>query len=155
VSRWWRRYNLHHDVRNGRGIPVEELGVLWAEVQGKSKLPVEKRVLITLTLMGRSYHYEYQHRELLKTIKEHNKKAAKADRINITKVEKALARCRELWAEEEERNRRNYDGRYCAVTSNIRQRQKDEAYEAEHFGKTKKSKKARKTKKAKKSERKT
>ena len=152
VSTWWRRHNLHHDIRNDRGISVEELGRLWAEVQGKHELSPEKRMLITLTLVGRSYHYEYQHKELLKMIQEHNKKAKKADQISVAKIKKALARCRKLKATEDERGQRNYhDEQYCVVTSKIRRRQKDEEYDAEFFPKGKKAKKTKKTKKSKKS----
>ena len=153
VSTWWRQHNLHHDIRNDRGIPVEELGRLWAEVQGKDKLPPEKRLLITLTLVGRSYHYEHQHKERLEMLQKHNKKAKKTDQISIAKVKKALARCRALKVEYDERGQQNYDdGQYCVVTSKIRRRQEDEAYNAEQakfFKKAKKAKKARRPRRAK------
>lgn len=112
TTRWWYLQNLHHDI----GLDIhttEELHNKFTVIQQKQWLTTEERVLLTLWLMGRRYHYAHMGTELLKLIKDHNKAEPK-DKVSCAKVEKVLACC--IKANTVYEKTKNVSEDYCALT---------------------------------------
>ena len=119
VAQWWQMHHIHHAARTG-AIEPEEVLNLWKEYQTK-RLKIfseEERILLTLKIIGRRFHYAHQHKELLKMIKDANKKRKKSQRVRLKFIEEALEKCTKAYEKEKKQKRgpRNY--RYCWLTDN-------------------------------------
>lgn len=86
IVKFWKQSNLHHDV--GIGVhDLDELHDYWAKIQQKQTLTTEERVLATLWLLQRRFHYDHQFNDLLALLVKHNKAHPK-DRVNLDKVKR-------------------------------------------------------------------
>ena len=86
VVRFWRQSNLHHDI--GIGVhDIDKLHDYWAKIQQKQTLTTEEAILASLWLAQRRFHYDYQLKDLVKLLKEHNRKHPK-DKVSLAKVER-------------------------------------------------------------------
>lgn len=113
VVKIWRQGGLHHSV--GIGVHgLDELHDYWAKkIQPKQKLSTEERVLATLWLLKRRFHYEHQLKDMLKLLKQHNKQNPK-DRVSLTKVEQ-MFRKHNAPAHEDYEGRSSSTVEYCRL----------------------------------------
>ena len=71
IITWWFSQNTHHDL--GMNMhSSEDLHKMFAEVQLKTEMTTEERVLLALWLLGRRFHYDHQFKHLLDMVGKHN-----------------------------------------------------------------------------------
>jgi hypothetical protein len=68
-------------------VPNNEIKQFFRKVRTDTIPSSEERMVIIMKFIGNSFHYAHQHKKLLTTIKEHNKKFPK-DRIDEGKIKK-------------------------------------------------------------------
>jgi len=116
VVKIWREGWLHHDL----GLEVhnvEDLHKYWAKLQKKGKLSTQERVLGTLWLLDRRFHYEHKLKEMLRILDKHNLKHP-TDQVDLEKV-------RRFFERHNVRNSKRYESRwqnrnqYCELTGQV------------------------------------
>jgi len=105
----WLHFDLGLEVHN-----VEDLHEYWAKLQKKHKLSTEERVLGTLWLLDRRFHYEHKLNSMLKALEKHNLQHP-TDQVDLGKVQR-------LFRRHNVRNYKRYESRwqnreqYCDLT---------------------------------------
>lgn len=114
VTMWFRDDNLHHDVKMVC-VPNNEIKKIFREVRQGPVPSSQRRMEIILKFVGNGFHYEHQHKKLLKSIEEHNKRH-KNDQINTELIKKLCVEKFQGHAKQEKEsaeNYRPYDSLFC------------------------------------------
>ena len=106
VTMWFKAANMHHDV-SFHHLPKSEIKRIFQEMRVGAIPSSEKRLVIILKFAGNKFHWEHQHRELLKVIKDHNQKFPQ-DKINAAKIQKLCAAKTAAHAKTEKKLHNNY-----------------------------------------------
>jgi hypothetical protein len=117
VVDWWQKFNIHHDVRL-RGsweLETEKLLTVFKRFQFR-KVSVHNRVILTLFLAGRRFHYEHQQEATIKYWTEYNQNAAAEDQVDIEKLVGALKLCSAEYTEYKEHEADRGSSRFCNLT---------------------------------------
>lgn len=116
VVKFWRKCNLHHDI--GIGVhDIDELHDYWTKIQQKQTLTTEEAILASLWLAQRRFHYDHQFKDLVKLLKEHNRKHPK-DKVSLAKVEK-MFRTHNVPAHEKYESRNSAPVEYCRLAGGV------------------------------------
>ncbi len=113
VVKWLRAQCAHHDIRADYYD-----GDLYADFRRyrpyySRSLPVMERMEIAFRFLGRRFHYEHEHKQLLKFAAEAKRAGAK---VNIPRIRQMIARCKKLRDEyQKEERERPYEA-YCWIT---------------------------------------
>ena len=112
VSTWFRKQNVHHDVKLG-AVPNVELMKVFLEFRRTKDISSQRRLEVALQFTGGSYHqYKHRHDELYKMIRAHNAKSKKDDPIDLATIEKM---CEEKAEKAKVAEKEPYE-RYCDLT---------------------------------------
>lgn len=103
VNKWWMKHHLHHNIQI-KNLEYDKLFNLYKRFQFK-ELSIEKRIILTLRLMGKKYHCEHQHKEFLEMIKDVKIHKEIGKYLSTVKAEKYRA-----------------DIKYCEFTGNYKER---------------------------------
>jgi hypothetical protein len=98
---------------------TQELLATWTKIQfaDRAAIPLQDKLLITLQLMGRRFHYAHEHTKLLKLIAQWNKNLK--PKINVTVIRAQLGKCVQAYVTYKEEENACYQGRKaCDLTGN-------------------------------------
>lgn len=139
VVKWLRTQCAHHDIRADYYD-----GDLYGDFRkyrpyhGHS-LPVMVRMEIAFKFLGRRFHYDHEHKQLLKMAAEAKKAGVK---VNIPRIKQMIARCKKLRAEYKQEEKEHPYEAYCWITGdNVTHK----CWEDDHPPKPVRKKKAKKT----------
>jgi hypothetical protein len=135
VTNWLREQAAHHDIRADYydGDLYEDFRK-YRPYYGHS-LPLMVRMELAFRFLGRRFHYDHEHKQLLKMV-EAAKKAG-AD-VSIHRIKRMIARCKQLRAEYEKEEREHPYEAYCWITHDT---VVHKCWEDDHPPKAKKAKK--------------
>jgi hypothetical protein len=71
----WKTISTHHDWRVPKycdKLNLKDLFEMFKSVQGRRKLSLEERLIITLRICGGRFHYSHEHKSVIKLIENHN-----------------------------------------------------------------------------------
>jgi hypothetical protein len=111
VVKWLSGDHMHHQIRAGYYD-----GDLYADFRKyrpyySRTLPVMERMEIAFRFLGRRFHYDHQHKKLLKLAAEAKKAGAK---VNIPRIKEMIHRCKELRGQYD-KEQHPYEA-YCWIT---------------------------------------
>lgn len=140
VVKWLRTQHAHHDIRADYYD-----GDLYADFRKyrpyhAHSLPVMERMEIAFKFLGRRFHYDHEHKQLMKMAAEAKKTGAK---VNIPRIKQMIARCKKLRDEYKKNEKDHPYEAYCWITGDTVTRK---CWEDDHPPKPvrKKAKKAKK-----------
>jgi len=115
VAKWFRKHYLHHHTTT-REVVDTFIYETFKKIQARPNVPIpaHRRVVMMLRFLGKQFHYEHQHRELLKMIDVWNEQNPN-DQVQKAIVAQLCKVAAQNKKEEETKSRQNYY-MYCNLT---------------------------------------